>query len=130
MFKSFLIIVSFVMFSFAGMAQTSGDNDKSKSSSNVDLALEGMAGVSFGRNFYAFNVGGPSLRLRITEDLRIGVGALPSFYIKKGKTGGKLGVAPRVDFKDWVFFAPFFHFDDPDQWVFSVGFGYKFGGGH
>jgi hypothetical protein len=97
-----------------------------ESRAKFDVGLEGMAGVSFGNNFYSFNVGGPSLRLRLNQDLSVGVGALPSFYVRNGRTGARLGVSPRVDYKRWVLFAPFLHMDSTDEWVFSVGFGYKF----
>ncbi|WP_114751411.1 hypothetical protein [Pleomorphovibrio marinus] len=97
-----------------------------KSKAKLDFALEGMVGFSMWQDFYAFNVGGPSLKLRITEDLSIGVGALPSFYVYEGRTGARLGVSPRVDYKQWVFITPFLHMDSRDEWVFSVGLGYKF----
>jgi glutamate synthase domain-containing protein 3 len=103
-------------------AQTDQDSPDKK----ISLKLEGMVGASFGRNFYAFNVGGPSFGLKINSNLKIGVGAVPSFYVRNGKSGGKLGVSPRIDYKNFVLIAPFFHFDDPDAWVGSVGFGYKF----
>lgn len=94
--------------------------------SSWDVGLEGMLGASAGKNFYSFNVGGPSLHLRLTKDLKIGVGALPSFYVRDGKTGAKLGVAPRLDYKSWVLIVPFFHFDKTEVWVSSAGMGYKF----
>ncbi|MBL7842600.1 MAG: hypothetical protein JNK44_01965 [Cyclobacteriaceae bacterium] len=94
--------------------------------SNWNVGMEGMLGASVGKNFYSFNVGGPSLHLRLTKDLKIGVGALPSFYVRDGKTGAKLGVAPRLDYKSWVLIVPFFHFDKTEVWVASAGLGYKF----
>lgn len=97
-----------------------------KESATWDVGLEGMAAFSAGEDFYAFNVGGPSLLLRLNKDLKIGFGALPSFYIKEGKTGAKLGVSPRIDYKNLVLIAPFYHFDTTDKWVWSVGLGYKF----
>lgn len=99
-----------IFFSFNLFAQTEQDSPDKK----VTLKLEGMIGASFGRNFYAFNVGGPSFGLRINSNLKVGVGAVPSFYIRNGKSGGKLGVSPRIDYKNFVLIAPFFHFDDPD----------------
>lgn len=101
-------------------------SDNSKPNSSWDLALEGMAATSIGKDFYAFNVGGPSLLLRLTKDLKVGVGAFPSFYILEGKSGARLGVSPRVDYKNLVFIAPFFHRDTADEWIWSVGLGYKF----
>lgn len=92
----------------------------------VDFALEGMAGVAFGKNITSFNVGGPSLMLAVNRNFKVGFGALPSFYIKDGKTGAKLGVAPRMDYRQWALFAPFYHFEGTDEWVWSIGVGYKF----
>jgi hypothetical protein len=94
--------------------------------SSFDLGFEGMIGASAGNNFYAFNVGGPSFKYRITKNLKIGLGALPSFYIKEGSAGAKLGVSPRIDYKKFVLIAPFFHFEHNNQWVWSIGMGVKF----
>ncbi|NBP69501.1 MAG: hypothetical protein EBU52_12220, partial [Cytophagia bacterium] len=81
-----------------------------KEDAKWDLGLEGMAAFAVGEDFYAFNVGGPSLLLRLNKDLKIGFGALPSFYVKEGRSGAKLGVSPRIDYKNFVVIAPFFHF--------------------
>jgi hypothetical protein len=94
--------------------------------SNFEIGLEGMFFTSVGKNFYSFNVGGPSLQLRITENLKAGVAAMPSFYVRDSKTGAKLAVSPRFDFKNLVFAVPFFHFDSSETWVWTVGLGYKF----
>ncbi|WP_106565344.1 hypothetical protein [Cecembia rubra] len=94
--------------------------------SKPELSLEGMLGVSFGKDFYAMNVGGPALFLVINENVKVGIGALPSIYVLNGKTGARLGVSPRVDFKNLVLIAPFFHKDTSDEWIWSVGLGYKF----
>ncbi|SNS32775.1 hypothetical protein SAMN06295967_107103 [Belliella buryatensis] len=51
-----------------------------KPTKKVDFALEGMAGVAFGKNFTSFNVGGPSLMLNINQKVKVGFGALPSLY--------------------------------------------------
>ncbi len=110
--------------SYATMAEN--NTDTLKTNLKFDLGFEGMLGASVGNNFFAFNVGGPSLRFRITRDLKIGVGALPSFYFKNGKPGGKLGVSPRIDFKNWALITPFYHFENSDKWVFTIGIGFKF----
>lgn len=64
--------------------------------------------------------------LRLNEDWKVGAGALPSFYTKEGNTGAKLGVSPRIDYKNFALIALFFHFKRTDEWVCSVGLGYKF----
>jgi hypothetical protein len=106
--------------------QLNHDLTSKKNKKTLDLALEGMVGVSVWNDFIAINVGGPSLKLRLTDDLAIGVGALPSLYRYEGRMGARLGVSPRIDYKQWVLIAPFLHMDNRDEWVFSVGFGYKF----
>lgn len=94
--------------------------------SKWDIGLEGMLGVSFGKDFYSLNVGGPVFSLVLNKDLKIGMGALPSLYLFEGKLGARLGVSPRIDYKNLVLIAPFFHRDTSDEWIWSVGFGYKF----
>lgn len=97
-----------------------------KKNQDFQVGLEGMIGLSAGRDFLAVNVGGPALFLVLTEDLKVGVGALPSLYSLEGKLGARLGVSPRIDYKNLVFIAPFYHRDTADEWIFSVGLGYKF----
>lgn len=117
------ILFLLILISFTAKSQ---DTTTVKQPSKWDVGLEGMLGVSFGNDFYAVNVGGPSLFLVLNQDLKIGVGALPSFYLFEGKWGARLGVGPRIDYKNLAFFAPFFHRDTTDEWIWSVGFGYKF----
>jgi len=117
------LIVFFILTSFVAQGQ---DTTLTEKPSKFDIGLEGMIGVSFGKDFYSVNVGGPSLFLVLNKDWKIGVGALPSLYLLEGKLGARLGVAPRVDYKNLVLFAPFFHRDKTDEWIWSVGFGYKF----
>ena len=93
---------------------------------NSFISLEGMLGVSFGKDLYSMNVGGPALFLNLTPDLKIGLGAFPSLYLLNNKLGARLGVSPRIDYKNIVFFAPFFHREVSNTWIGSVGFGYKF----
>jgi hypothetical protein len=68
----------------------------------------------------------PSLFLVLNKDLKIGVGALPSIYLLESRLGARLGVSPRIDYKNIVFIAPFFYRDKTDKWIWSVGLGYKF----
>lgn len=103
------------------MSQELGKNDP-----KFELGLEGMLFSSVGKDFYAFNVGGPSLLLRITDDLKAGFAAMPSFYVREGKSGAKLAVGPRLDYKNFVFAIPFFHFDTSETWIMTAGIGYKF----
>ncbi|HRK27240.1 MAG TPA: hypothetical protein PK239_08120 [Chitinophagales bacterium] len=93
---------------------------------NWEIGLEGMLGISVGNNFVAVNAGGPAFLVKFHKNLKIGVGALPSFYVLNGKTGARLGVSPRIDFKNIVLIAPFYHRDSTGEWISSVGLGYKF----
>lgn len=121
------LLISTLILCFAiPMISFGQQEEQVKEKSNVNLELEGMLGFSFGQNFYAVNVGGPSLFLALNQDFKVGVGALPSFYVLNGKTGARLGVGPRLDYKQIAFFAPFFHRDTTGEWIWSVGIGYKF----
>jgi len=66
------------------------------------------------------------MELRSDMCFKIGFGALPSLYSLEGKLGARLGVSPRIDYKNFVLIAPFFHRDTADEWTGSIGFGYKF----
>lgn len=120
------ILPIFVLLMFTSLLVKGQDTTSIAIPSKFDIGLEGMIGVSFGEDFYSVNVGGPSLFLVLNKDWKIGVGALPSLYLLEGKLGARLGVAPRVDYKNLVLFAPFFHRDTTGEWIWSVGFGYKF----
>lgn len=117
-----VLAVALQLLAVAALAQEA----ESRRAARWDFGLEGMLGVSAGPDFYALNVGGPSLLLQVHRHWKVGFGALPSFYVKEGSTGAKLGVSPRVDYKSFVLIAPFFHFEQSDRWVWSVGLGYKF----
>lgn len=119
--KIFLVLFALCLYQSA-FAQDTISNENER----WQIGLEGMIGVSFGNNFYSVNVGGPALFLTLSKDLKIGVGALPSLYSLNGKLGARLGVSPRIDYKNLVLIAPFFHRDTADEWVGSIGFGYKF----
>lgn len=111
---------------FISFAAKSQDSASVKEAPTWNVGLEGMLGVSVGKDFYSMNVGGPSFFLVLNENLKVGIGALPSLYLFEGKLGARLGVSPRVDYKNLVLIAPFFHRDAADKWIWSVGFGYKF----
>ncbi|PZV75761.1 hypothetical protein CLV31_13017 [Algoriphagus aquaeductus] len=123
--KPFIIL--FIALFWIGMeenfAQTVPSSEEKK---DFAISLEGMLGFSVGKDFYSMNVGGPALFLNLNPDLKIGLGAFPSLYLLNGNLGARLGVAPRIDYKNLVFFAPFFHKEASDTWIGSVGMGYKF----
>jgi hypothetical protein len=122
--------VKFCAISLLLILTTTFANAQEGSNANQDsswgLRLDGMIGFSVGNNFYSMNVGGPTLFLVINEDLKVGLGALPSIFILDGSLGARLGVGPRIDYKNFVLHAPFFHRDLTGEWIPSIGLGYKF----
>lgn len=117
------VLLLLILISFVARSQ---DSTSVYRAPKWNVGLEGMLGVSFGKDFYSMNVGGPAFFLVLNKNLKIGLGALPSIYLFEGKLGARLGVSPRIDYKDLVLIAPFFHRDTADEWIWSVGFGYKF----
>jgi hypothetical protein len=101
--------------------------EKSKNPApQMQLSIDGMIGASFGKNFYTLNIGGPAVFLNFQKDLKVGIGMLPSLYSENGKFGTRLGLSPRVDYKNLVFMIPFFPSQPFGKWVASAGLGYKF----
>jgi len=114
-----------VFFCFLSVAVW-GQSDSIRMKGKVSLSLEGMAGVSFGHNMVAINVGGPNLLLNIGQNWRVGLAAFPSFFVRDSRTGARLGVGGRVDFKNMVLFSSWYHFETREIWVGTIGIGYKF----
>lgn len=65
-----------LLLSMAGLSQEKMNNNENK----VQFNLEGMIGASFGKNFYTINLGGPTLMLGVSKNLKLGIGAVPSLY--------------------------------------------------
>lgn len=120
--KTINIFFTVVLLSLHGLAQENSSNSKPQ----IKLSIDGMIGASFGKNFYTINIGGPALFLNMNKDLKFGFGMLPSLYSENGKFGTRLGMSPRVDYKNIVFMIPFFPGQPFGKWVGSVGMGYKF----
>ncbi|WMJ73822.1 hypothetical protein RCC89_11715 [Cytophagaceae bacterium ABcell3] len=123
--KSCFLISIVIALCFLG-SSAFGQRQDTTQVKRASVSLEGMIGFSVGNDFYSLNVGGPSLFLNLNKDWKIGVGALPSLYLLEGQLGARLAVSPRVDYKNFVFIVPFFHRDLTNEWIWSVGFGYKF----
>lgn len=123
-FQKYLLSIILLFGCYGLYAQN--DENKGTNNKKLELSLEGMLAASAGKEFYAFNVGGPALGLKLNENIKIGVAAYPSFYVKSGKTGAKLGVGPRIDYKNLVLISPFYSFESQDEWVWTIGLGYKF----
>jgi hypothetical protein len=124
LFRFFILLMPFFFLSFTSTSQII--EQQTSPNSKVGLELEGMLGLAVGKDFYAVNIGGPTLFFIINPNLKMGFGAFPSFYFLNGRPGARLGVAPRIDYKQLAFFAPFYHRDSADEWIWSVGMGYKF----
>jgi len=105
------------------------------SEGGFSAGFKGMAAFSFTSRTVAVNIGGPHLDYRINQDLAIGVGAFPSLFYSSlpsliGDSGRnifepKLGLSPRVDYKNVVFIAPVYHFSSPEMWLWTFGIGIK-----
>lgn len=125
-----LLLLSFMFLdNHLTLAQEAKEEKKEKmekKDSRWDIGLEGMIGMSFGKDFYALNVGGPAFFFVLNKDWKFGIGALPSLYLFDGKLGARLGVSPRIDYKNFVLLAPFYHREAANKWIWSLGLGYKF----
>jgi len=127
-----IIHLSFIILFFGTTISTRA---QTASEGSFEAGFKGMAAVSFTARTVAVNIGGPHLDYRINEDLAIGVGAFPSLFFSSlpslvGESGRnkfepKLGLSPRVDFKNVVLIAPVYHFSSPDRWLWTFGIGIK-----
>lgn len=127
-----LIIGVFAIFLFF---TTSNINAQSASEGSFEAGFKGMAAISFTSQTVAINIGGPHLDYRINENLAVGVGAFPSLFFSalpslvgdgpRNIFEPKLGLSPRIDFKNIVLIAPVYHFSSPDRWLWTFGVGIK-----
>ncbi len=115
-----------LMFALLSLAAKGQDSSLVKTPSKQNLGFDGMVAVSFGKNFYSVNVGGPSFFLVLGKKWKIGVCALPSLSWLEGNLMPRLGVAPRIDYMNWALLAPFYYRDKTTPWIWSLGLGYKF----
>jgi len=126
------IITIIIVLLSINISQT---NAQTASDGSFEAGFKGMAAISFTSRTVAVNIGGPHLDYRINEDLAIGVGAFPTLFFSShpmfvGETGRnkfepKLGLSPRVDFKNIVLIAPVYHFSSPEAWLWTFGIGIK-----
>ncbi len=126
LFYSFSLKVFFFAVIYLQCLKPFAQGNPLSEKSKVALSLEGMAGISFGDKMVSFNVGGPNLLMGFGKYWRAGLAAFPSFFVRDSKTGARLGVGGRIDYKNFVLFTSFYHFDSKDVWVGTLGFGYKF----
>lgn len=118
-----LLFIVVILSSFGAFCQNKTEPTSAKS---FDVGLEGMIGFSFNDKTIGVNVGGPSFKLRCSKNFKIGVGALPSLIILDKKAYPRLGVSPLIEYKKWVFIAPYYGYDTSDKMIWTVGLAYRF----
>jgi len=131
--KTFWIGISMLFLSGFAFAQTQNPAQpeasvfpiETKPDQQINLAIEGMIGVSAGDGILGINVGGPSLKLKI-KDFKMGIGAFPSLIIMDDKAAPRLAVSPIVEYKKWMLITPYYGYDSKDNMLWTFGFGYKF----
>lgn len=117
------IILPFICKLCALLASAQESNEQKP---KVKMELEGMIAATAGNNIWSVNVGGPTLKLKFSKSISFGVGAFPSFYVKNGNSGAKLGVGPRFDYKSYVLLMSFFHILKAYEWKTTIGLANKF----
>lgn len=120
-----MIVLGYLLFSSNCMLSQNTE-PQLKPEKLVDLGFEGMIGLSFNKETIGINVGGPSLKFKFNKNFKIGVGAFPSLVIIDKKAYPKLGVSPIVEYKNWMFIAPYYGYDSKDQLIWTFGLGYRF----
>jgi hypothetical protein len=96
-----------------------------KEENKFEYGFDGMIGVSVGEKTVGINVGGPSFKVRI-KDFRIGVGAMPSLFIRDDRAVPRLAVGPVAEYKHWMLIVPYYGYDSNDRQIWTFGLGYKF----
>ncbi|MFN3402736.1 MAG: hypothetical protein ACK40G_01495 [Cytophagaceae bacterium] len=93
------------------------------------IRAEGSIGITGNKNILAINIGGVATRLIIKEDWAIGLGAFPSLFMSTTRTEPKLGLSPRLEYKNFALIAPVYHFTTPapGEWVWTFGLLYIIG---
>lgn len=84
-----------------------------------------MLAVSVGEKTVGINVGGPSFKFKI-KDFKIGVGAMPSLFIRDDKAVPRLAVGPVAEYKHWMLVVPYYGYDSEDRQIWTFGLGYRF----
>lgn len=92
----------------------------------IEAGFEGMIALSFNEKAIGINVGGPSLKYKCNANCKIGAGAFPSLIILDNKAYPRLGISPIIEYKSWLFIAPYYGYDAKDKMIWTYGIGYKF----
>lgn len=99
--------------------------EQTKEEKKIDIGLDGMVGVSIGEKTVGINVGGPSLKFRINK-CKIGVGAMPSLFIRDDRAVPRLAVGPVAEYEHWMLIVPYYGYDADDKQIWTFGIGYRF----
>ncbi|MFM9987953.1 hypothetical protein [Flavobacterium sp.] len=121
LFKKYILLLM-LLSCFCGFTQT----EKPKSESKIDAGFEGMIGLSVSNKVIALNVGGPSLKYKLKNHFKIGIGAFPSLIFLDKKIYPKLAFSPIVEHNKWLFIAPYYGYDANNEMIWTLGVGYKF----
>lgn len=121
--KVFLLLILCVS---SKLCFSQAKEEVSKENKKIDWAIDGMLGLSFNGKALAINVGGPSLKFRWKNNLKIGFGAVPSLLIMDKKAVPRLAVSPIIEYKKLMFIAPYYGYDSSNRIIWTYGLGYKF----
>lgn len=122
--KYSLVAALFLWCAGISFAQTETTAQPEKTA--FEMKFEGMVAVSYGSNAFGINVGGPSLKYRITPNFKIGAGAFPSLIILDEKAVPRLAVSPIIEYEKWMFITPYYGYDADDKQIWTFGVGYRF----
>jgi hypothetical protein len=117
------IVIFFLLSLSFGFGQT---QKNVKSQNKMEAGFEGIIGLSFSDKILALNVGGPSLKYKISDNYKIGMGAFPSLILFENKVLPRLAFSPIIEHKKWLFIAPYYGYDGKDNMLWTLGVGYKF----
>ncbi|MFY7729792.1 MAG: hypothetical protein ACOVRN_09770 [Flavobacterium sp.] len=92
-----LIFLAVVTHAQQQLATTTATEPKRTMPKNVEAGFDGMLAMSYGSKSFGINVGGPSLKYKFSKKFKVGVGALPSLFVARGKAALKLAVSPIVE---------------------------------
>lgn len=92
----------------------------------MEWSIEGMIGLSFNGRALGINVGGPSLKFKWKNNLKVGFGAVPSLLVMDNRAVPRLAVSPIIEYKKLIFMAPYYGYDSSNRIIWTYGLGYKF----
>jgi len=116
-----------LLFALAcSMAAKAQDNTAVALPAAFEIKFEGILAVSYGSDTFGINVGGPSLKLKVSPNFKVGVGAFPSLIIMDKKALPRLGVSPIIEYKRWMLITPYYGYDNNNRQIWTFGGGYKF----